>query len=88
MKIRVLAAALLIGAGPAAASDAESLGRLFHSAAERSALASMRKAKLQPKKPTAPRPSEPQTAQLHGYVLRSDGRSTLWMNGTAVSNAR
>jgi hypothetical protein len=87
MTIRILAVALFIGIAPAPAG-AESLGRLFHSAAERSALDSMRKAKLQPQKPAAPRPPEPQTAQLDGYVLRSDGRSTLWVNGSAVSNAR
>ena len=87
MTIRILAIALFIGIAPAAAG-AEPLGRLFHSPAERSALDSMRKAKLQPQKPAAPRPSEPQTAQLDGYVLRSDGKSTLWVNGSAVSNAR
>ena len=87
MTIRILAIALFIGIAPAAAG-AEPLGRLFHSPAERSALDSMRKTKLQPQKPAAPRPSEPQTAQLDGYVLRSDGKSTLWVNGSAVSNAR
>jgi hypothetical protein len=85
--IRVLAVALLIGAFPARAG-AESLGRLFHSAAERNALDAMRKAKLQPQKPAAPRPPEPQSAQLDGYVARSDGKSTIWVNGSAVSNAR
>jgi hypothetical protein len=48
----------------------------------------MRKARLQPQKPPAPRPSEPQTAQLDGYVVRSDGKSTIWVNGSAVRNAR
>jgi hypothetical protein len=85
--IRILAIALLMGVSPASA-DAESLGRLFHSAAERSALDSVRKAKLQPQKPAAPRPSEPQTVQLDGYVARSDGKSTIWVNGSAVRSAR
>jgi hypothetical protein len=84
---RTLAIALLMGLGPAPA-DAESLGRLFHSAAERSALDSLRKARLQPQKPAAPRPSGPETAQLDGYVVRSDGKSTIWVNGTAVRSAR
>jgi len=87
MTIRILAVALFIGIAPASAG-AESLGRLFHSAAERSALDSMRKAKPQAQKPAPPRPSEPQTAQLDGYVLRSDGKSTLWVNGSAVRSAR
>ena len=87
MTTRTLVIALLMGVGPASA-DAESLGRLFHSAAERSALDSMRKAKAQPQTPVAPRPSEPQTAQLDGYVVRSDGKSTIWVNGSAVRSAR
>ena len=86
MTTRFLAIALLLGVGPTPAS-AESLGRLFHSAAERSALDSMRKAKLQPQKPAAARPPEPQSAQLDGYVVRSDGRSTLWVNGSAVTKS-
>jgi hypothetical protein len=88
MTVRILAIALFIGIAPAAAG-AEPLGRLFHSPAERSALDSLRKARLQPQKPAAPRPSaEPQSARLDGYVVRSDGRSTLWVNGSAISNAR
>ena len=87
MTTRILAIALLMGVAPESAG-AEPLGRLFHSPAERSALDAQRKAKLQPQKPVAPRPSEPHTAQLDGYVVRSDGKSTLWVNGSPVRSAR
>ena len=64
---------------------AEPLGRLFHSAAERRALDALRKEKSQPPKPAvAHPPTQAQAQRLDGYVVRSDGKSTLWVNGTAV----
>ena len=78
MKGLRLIAVLLIGACPVQ-PRAESLGRLFHSAAERNALDTLRKKKTQPLKP-APR--------IDGYVIRSDGRSTSWVNGSAIAGPR
>src|SRR5262245_58117558 len=82
--LRMALAALLIGC-PAAASTGE-IGRLFHSAAERAALDALRNAKSLPHKPAAAKPA--QSAQVDGYVVRPDGKSTLWLNGNAVSSAR
>jgi hypothetical protein len=79
---------LLLTGVASESANAEPLGRLFHSAAERSTLDSQRKAKLLPPKPAASRPSEPPTAQLDGYVVHSDGKSTLWVNGSPVRGAR
>jgi hypothetical protein len=85
---RALMAVLLIGFFPLPA-HAEPLGRLFHTAAERSALDAQRKEKSQPPKPPPPRSSaEPQAQRLDGYVLRSDGKTTLWVNGSAVAGKR
>lgn len=85
---RIALAALAIGSISPLAS-AQQIGRLFHSAGERAALDSLRKAKSQQPKPAAAKPStDPQTTKLDGYVVRSDGKSTLWVNGSAVSGAR
>ena len=67
---------------------AEPLGRLFHSAAERSALDALRKDKAKPQKPAPPVPADQPAPRLDGYVVRSDGTSTLWVNGSAVTDKR
>jgi hypothetical protein len=60
--------------------SAEPLGRLFFTPAQRNTLdagkqlATSRKAA----------PSGPRTATLNGVVTRSDGESTVWVNGQAV----
>ena len=86
--LRALTAILLL-ATCLEGARAEPLGRLFHSAAERSALDALRKEKSKPQKPS---PSHPATERplprLDGYVVRSDGKSTLWVNGTALPGAR
>ena len=89
MTVRLaLLAAVLSGAWPVPAG-AQQLGRLFHSAAERNALDSLRKAKPPQQKPAGSQPSAaPQSARVDGYVMRSDGKSTLWINGSAVPGAR
>lgn len=80
-----LAAALMLAC--ISSASAEQIGRLFHSAAERNALNALRKAKSQP--PVVPRaPAESQAARLDGYVVRSDGKSTLWLNGNTISSTR
>ena len=79
--------ALLLGACPLPLG-AQQIGRLFHSPAERSALDSLRKAKPPPRKTGAQVAAEPQSARLDGYVMRSDGKSTLWVNGSAVTKTR
>ena len=85
---RLLVAILLV-AGCLDRALAEPLGRLFHSAAERGALDAMRKEKSKPQKPGPPLPVTEQPApRLDGYIVRSDGRSTLWVNGKAVVGAR
>jgi len=78
---------VLICAFPTLAT-AHQIGRLFHSPAERSALDAQRKAKPSqhssaPKPPVALPPT-----RLDGYVVRSDGRSTLWLNGHATPTSR
>ena len=74
---RALAAALLVLWAQSAL--AQELGRLVDTPEQRTALDARRKARV-PDKPAAPLVVSP-TTRLDGYVKRSDGRSTVWMNG-------
>lgn len=79
--LRTLAVALLLGTCCASAS-AQEIGRLFHSAEQRTALDALRKTKPQPQKPPGSQPSlSAQPVHLDGYVLRPDGKSIVWVNG-------
>ena len=68
----------LLGAVPAAAQE---LGRLFFTPEQRAALDARRAARL-PDKPTVARESP--TTRVDGYVARSSGRSTMWVDGEAL----
>jgi hypothetical protein len=80
--VRRLALALLgctlLAPGVAAAQDLE---RLFFTAEQRAALDARRKARL-PDKPAAVAASP--TTRVDGYVARSSGKSTLWLDGDAL----
>jgi hypothetical protein len=58
---------------------AQELGRLFFTPEERAALDARRKARV-PDKPAAVVTASP-TTKLDGYVRRSGGPSTVWVNG-------
>lgn len=60
-------------------ASAQELGRLFFTPAERAALDARRKARV-PDKPAAAVVASP-TTKLDGYVKRSGGPSTVWVNG-------
>ena len=72
----VVVAALWLSADVRAA---EPLGRLFFTPEQRAALDARRKARV-PDKPAAATVASP-TLRLDGYVKRSGGRSTVWVNG-------
>ena len=78
MRAALLALLVLLPAGQAAAQE---LGRLFFTPEQRDALDARRKARL-PDKPAASAPSP--TTRIDGYVQRSRGKSTVWVNGEAV----
>jgi hypothetical protein len=77
-----LAAALLVLALVPVASQAQELGRLFFTPEQRAALDARRKARV-PDKPAAAVVAAPVT-RLDGYVKRSGGPSTVWINGDSV----
>jgi len=62
---------------------AEELGRLFLTPEQREALDARRRARL-PDKPVAAAAASP-TTRVDGYVQRSGGRSTVWVNGQSVT---
>ncbi len=65
----------LLGAGPAAAQE---LQRLFFTPEQRAALDARRAARL-PDKPAVA--VESPTTRVDGYVKRSSGKSTVWVDG-------
>lgn len=81
--MRPLALALVLLAAAAPARAAEPLGRLFFTPEQRAALDARRKARV-PDKPAAAVIASPVT-RVDGYVQRSQGPSTVWVNGESLS---
>jgi hypothetical protein len=83
--LSLLAILLLPGVGSAA--GAEPIGRLFSTPAERAAIDKMRQlgqkadAPIEPKPEVAPPEPEHEQITLDGFVRRSGGKSTMWVNG-------
>jgi hypothetical protein len=73
---------LVLASGISYETQAQELGRLFFTPDQRSALDARRKARV-PDRPTATTTVSP-TTRLDGYVQRSGGRSTVFINGDAV----
>ena len=73
-----LVIAFLLGTAPAIAA-AQELGRLFFTPQQRNALDDRRRARV-PDKPAAAVVATPVT-RVDGYVKRSGGPSTVWING-------
>ena len=67
----------------APARGAEPLGRLFFTPEQRAALDARRRARV-PDRPAAATVASPVT-RIDGYVKRSRGPSTVWMNGESLS---
>jgi len=80
------ACGLLIGillAAATTAAAAQDLGRLFFTPQQRAELDARRKARV-PDKPAAVAVVESPRTRLDGYVKRSGGKSTVWLNGEPV----
>jgi len=75
-----LAAALFAALAAPAARAAEKLGTLFFTPAERDELDRMRRG--EPDAASMPHPRGPRA--ITGYVKRSDGLSTVWIDGRPV----
>jgi hypothetical protein len=66
--------------------DAQEIGRLFFTAEQRSALDARRKARVPDKPAAVPQAASP-TTRLDGFVRRSQGRSTVWVNGESLGES-
>lgn len=67
----------------APAARGEEFGRLFLTPEQRAALDARRKAKVPDKPAESPQAQAP-VKRVDGYVQRSGGRSTVWVNGEAA----
>lgn len=86
MARRALLLALLAGAAIANAAPPVELGTLFHTPEERARLDRLRRGELpEPAEGTA---REQRTPAVTGYVRRSDGRNTVWVDGTPVATKK
>lgn len=86
------AVAACLGAAAAAPAGAQELqGRLFFTPAERGVLENARRNKTKAEELAAAEAARPKAAPAHtvsvtGVVRRSDGESTVWVNGHPVRN--
>jgi hypothetical protein len=80
------AALLLAGLLAVSSPQAQELGRLFFTPEERAALDARRRARL-PDKPTAAPAAASTVTRVDGFVRRSDGPSTVWVNGATSDEA-
>lgn len=80
MRVAALLVLLLV---LAPCAQAQELGRLFFTPQQRADLDARRKARV-PDKPAAAAVASPVT-RLDGYVKRSGGPSTVWINGESVT---
>jgi hypothetical protein len=79
---RVLALALALCAPAAQAAELTDLGTLFLSPQERTRLDQLRRG--EPLDPVDGQPGRRQSApELTGFVQRSDGKNTIWVDGRA-----
>ena len=70
-------------AAGAGSAQAQELGRLFFSPEQRAALDERRKARVPDKAAAAPAAVLPVT-RVDGVVRRSDGKSTVWVDGQTI----
>ena len=78
---RVLLLVAVIASIPAA--SAQELGRLFFTEEQRAALDARRNART-PDRPAAPAAVTSPSTRVDGYVRRSGGPSTVWVNGESL----
>ena len=65
---------------------AQEMGRLFFTPEQREALDARRRARVPDKPAAAPVAASP-TTRLDGYVTRSDGKHTVWVNGDTADDS-
>jgi len=81
----MIRALLLFGLLWAQTVAAQELGRLFLTPDQRASLDARRKARV-PDKPVAPATVTSPVTRVDGYVRRSGGPPTVWINGESVTD--
>jgi hypothetical protein len=86
---RLMLAILLSGLSAAGSAEEPTLGRLFLTPEQRAALDSARRNKIRAEAVVAAADKKPKTpparsVTINGVVSRSDGESTIWVNGHAT----
>ncbi len=81
--MRAFALTLVLALGAVAEAQGQELGRLFFTPDQRASLDARRNARV-PDKPAAAVVSSPNT-RVDGYVQRSGGPDTVWVNGEAIT---
>jgi hypothetical protein len=76
-------AALLLSLAPMAAPASDEMGTLFYTPEERARMDKLRRGEAVERTPGAAAPASGPQA-LTGFVQRSDGRTTLWIDGNPV----
>ena len=79
MRVLAVLFACLAAGGSAREAGAQELGRLFMTPEQRESLDARRKARVPDKPAAAPTVASP-TTRVDGYVKRSGGPSTVWLN--------
>jgi hypothetical protein len=79
-------AVLLAGMLLLPCAQSQEIGRLFFTPDQRAALDARRRARVPDKPSVSPVVASP-TTRLDGYVRRSQGPSTVWVNGNTVDEA-
>jgi hypothetical protein len=80
------ASLLVVGMLFVSCAQAQEIGRLFFTPEQRAALDARRRARVPDKPAAAPVAASP-TTRLDGYVRRSAGPSTVWVNGATLEGA-
>ena len=81
MARRVVAALFAAACAGAATAADLALGTLFHTPEERARLDRLRSGEAEPERAAVPGRSQAVT----GFVKRSDGRHTVWIDGTPIT---
>ncbi len=87
MRARACLAALVLALGAAPAATAAQLGTLFLTPEERARLDRLRRGESA-EPVAAAATGDARTPAVTGYVKRSDGRNTVWLDGAPVTTTK
>lgn len=87
VRMLVLALATLGTSGAGIAATLPDPGRLFYTPAQRAQLEAARARNVTQARPAAPELTTPQATRYDGVLIRSDGKTTRWVDGEPQPDA-